>query len=73
MFRPLMCQDISTSGISFYHSGPPGFDHCTIALGRLPNLIFVKAKIIHCGPYLGPNQEWVIGCRFLAKVAPPAD
>ena len=47
MFLPLLCQDISTSGISFYHAGP------------------------HYGPYLGPNQEWIIGCQFLSKVKKP--
>jgi hypothetical protein len=71
MFRTLLCHDISTRGISFYHSGPCLFDHCTIALGRRPCLIYVKAEIVHYGPYLGPNQQWVIGCRFLGKVQPP--
>ena len=71
MFRPVLCQDISTNGISFYHPGPPATDHCTIALGRMPGVIFVKAKVIHYGPYVGPNQKWVIGCQFLSKVKMP--
>ena len=71
MFRPVLCQDISPSGISFYLSGPPAADHCTIVLGRKPMLIFVKAKVVHYGPYLGPKREWVIGCEFLGKVGKP--
>ena len=71
MFRPVLCQDITPSGISFYFPGPPAADHCTIVLGRKPMLIFVKAKVVHYGPYLGPNQEWVIGCEFLSKVGKP--
>ena len=71
MFREVLCQDISTSGMSFYLTDRPTADHCTIALGRTPGLIFVRAKVIHSGPYLGPNKEWVIGCQFLSKVEKP--
>ena len=73
MFQAVLCHDISTSGISFYLSGPPDSNHCTLALGRAPRLIYVAAEVVHYGPYEGPNQEWVIGCRFLKKVSLPAN
>jgi hypothetical protein len=68
-FRMVMCKDISTSGISFYYPAAPMADHCTLALGREPNVLAVTAKVVHYGPFLGPDGEWLIGCRFVKKVA----
>jgi hypothetical protein len=67
MFHAVRCRDISVSGISFYYSGPPASDYCSFVLGRAPNLLYVRAQVIHYGPYAGESNEWVIGCRFLTK------
>ena len=68
MFHPVRCRDISLTGISFYYGGPPASDYCSIVLGRGPlRVIYVKAQVIHYGPYAGESEEWVIGCRFLHK------
>jgi hypothetical protein len=71
MFQAVRCRDISTCGISFYYPGPATADYCTIVLGQKPAIVFIKAKVVRYRPYLGPNQEWVIGCAFLSKVKRP--
>jgi hypothetical protein len=66
MLQAVRCHDISLRGISFYFSSPPPQTHCTIVLGRPPNLIFVKGRVIHCEA-LGSSSEWKIGCQFIEK------
>jgi hypothetical protein len=64
-FQAVRCREISTSGVSFLCDGPPPFDHCTMMLGRHPQLIRVRARVIHCFPFAGPNDQWIVGCNFL--------
>ena len=71
MSRPVLRQDMQTSGISFYHPGSPADDPCTIVLSPKSMLIYVKGKVIQHRPCLGPRQEWGIGCEFLGRVAKP--
>ena len=66
MLQAVRCYDISLGGISFYFAGPPPQRHCTMVLGRPPNLIFVKARVAHCEAQ-GSSPEWKIGCQFIEK------
>ena len=67
MFQAVRCREISTSGVSFLCEGPPPFDYCTLMLGRHPRQIRVKAWVVHCLPFAGPDEQWIIGCNFLDK------
>ncbi len=70
MFQSVLCRDISTRGISFYYPGPAPAGHCTIALGRKPDIVLVKARVVQNSPHSGPNREWVIRCAFVSKEQP---
>ncbi len=66
MLQAVRCHDISLGGISFYFAGPPPQKHCTMVLGHPPNLIFVRARVVHCqAPH--SSEDWVIGCQFIEK------
>ena len=64
-FGKVLCQDISTSGISFIVPHQPDFDHAVIALGMPPRLIYVSARITNVRP---ATKGFLVGCSFLSKV-----
>jgi hypothetical protein len=67
MLQAVQCHDISLGGISFFLSDSPPFMHCTVVLGRAPNLIFVKARVVHAEVRGEGLRKWKIGCQFLGK------
>jgi hypothetical protein len=69
MFRRVRCRDLSMAGASFFLPNPPAADHCTVALGKPPAMLYVSARVMHSGPCAhARNQQWLIGCQFLRKV-----
>jgi hypothetical protein len=68
MLQPIRCHDISLSGLSFSLNGQPPRQHCTLILGRPPELIIIKARIVHSEPAEGSPDEWIVGCEFVAKL-----
>ena len=67
MLQAVQCHDISLGGISFFLSGAPSHKHCTVVLGRSPNLIFVTARVIHSEAQGASFREWKIGCQFIGR------
>jgi hypothetical protein len=68
MLRAIRCHDISLSGICFYLAGPPPCQHCTLVLGRAPELLFVAARVVHSEQSEASADEWIVGCEFVAKL-----
>ena len=67
MLQAVQCRDISASGISFFLASPPPTKHCTVLLGRPPDLICVTARIVNCEVHGTAQREWRVGCQFLGK------
>jgi PilZ domain-containing protein len=67
ILQAVQCRDISSGGMSFLLANPPPSKHCTVLLGRPPNLICVKARIVNCEVQGDSQAEWRIGCQFIEK------
>ena len=68
-FREVACQDISSTGFSFYSSQLPDFDTLVVALGVAPNLTYMSARIVNRSQVADdPAPMYRIGCRFSGKV-----
>jgi hypothetical protein len=68
-FRQVLCNDISTDGISFFWPTCPHFRHVYVALGRKPNLTWIKARVCHHRKTDRQEGEYLVGCEFLARAA----
>jgi hypothetical protein len=68
MLQSVRCHDISLGGISFYLDAPPPRQNCTIILGRSPELIYVRARVVHSEKSEVSRGEWVVGCEFVTKL-----
>jgi len=64
-FGKVLCQDISTSGISFRLPFQPDFDHAVIRLSKPHSSIYVMARVTSIRP---ASIGFLVGCRFLSKV-----
>ena len=67
MLQAVRCHDISLGGLSFFLSGSPPCEYCTLVLGSPPNLIFVKARVTHSEAQRASQHMWKIGCQFIEK------
>lgn len=68
-FREVACQDISSTGFSFFSSQLPDFDTLVVALGVAPNLTYMSARIVNRSQVADdPAPMYRIGCRFSGKV-----
>ena len=70
MLQAVRCHNISLGGLSFYLSGSPSHEYCTLVLGFPPKLIFVKARVTHSEAQGTSQGMWKIGCQFLEKMEP---
>lgn len=71
MLQAVQCHDISMGGMSFYLAHPPSAKYFTVLLGRPPDLIPVKARVVHTKLLGAPSREWKIGGQFLEKLERP--
>jgi hypothetical protein len=70
MFRPVQCQDLSTTGLAFYLPEPPKTDRIVVELSTNASVIYLTAAIAHCRPASDDPQKplYLIGCRFIGRV-----
>ncbi|HEY1786070.1 MAG TPA: PilZ domain-containing protein [Pirellulales bacterium] len=68
-FHLVRCHDLSTSGISFYWPEPPNFDQVIVALASPKGTTRVLARVMFHGPQAGQQGQYLIGCRFLRRLA----
>ena len=69
MFRKVLCNDISSGGISFVLPSPPEYDAIVVALGDGANVTFVSAKVARC--HKMPDSDppaYLVGCKFTGRV-----
>lgn len=69
-FRPIRCQDLSSSGFSYLAANVPVNEFQIVALGAAPH-IFLSARVVHHAPQATPEGEpmFLIGCRFVARIS----
>jgi hypothetical protein len=65
--QKVLCQDLSTTGISLLISETPQFEHLVVRLGRVPSVVYVTARVVRAVPQTG-GDGFVLGCSFLGKV-----
>jgi hypothetical protein len=70
MFRPVQCQDISTTGLAFFLPEPPTMDRIVVALSTANNATYLTAAICHYKRVAAEQGEpmFLVGCRFLGRV-----
>ena len=66
-FKEVLCCDISQHGFSFVAASAPDFDRVIVALGILPELTYMTARVTSRILLLdGPLYR--IGCRFTGRL-----
>jgi len=67
-FHQVRCQDLSTSGLSFYWPSVPDFQHLLVRLGDCQNEVCLVARVARSQP-VAPNDdtEYLVGCKFLGR------
>jgi hypothetical protein len=69
----VLCHDLSPGGFSFFADESPGQPYVIIALGTIPFTFFV-AKVLRVRPAaLNEQGSHLVGCRFIRRIASPAD
>jgi hypothetical protein len=68
-FHLVRCHDLSTSGISFYWPTSPNFDQVIVALASPKGTTRVLARVMFHGPQAGQQGQYLIGCRFVRRLA----
>ena len=68
-FHLVRCHDLSTSGISFYWPTSPNFDQVIVALVSGQGTTRVLARVMFHGPQAGQQGQYLIGCRFVRRLA----
>ena len=68
-FHLVRCHDLSTSGISFYWPTSPNFDQVIVALVSPQGTTRVLARVMFHGPQAGHQGQYLIGCRFVRRLA----
>lgn len=70
MFRPVQCQDLSTTGLAFYLPEPPTTDRIVVALSTASSVTYLTAAIAHYKPAsTDPTKPlYLVGCRFIGRV-----
>ena len=67
-FRKVTCQDISSTGFSYFTSRKPATEQVIIALGAIP-FIFYAADIMHANPVNHDGMvEYLVGCRLKNRI-----
>lgn len=65
-FEQVLCNDLSTSGISFFRTAPLNAgERLIISLSENQPTIYMAATVMHCRPMIVDEKElYRVGCRF---------
>lgn len=66
-FLPVSCRDLSTTGVSFYWTGPPDFSKVIVGLGEGSALTYLGARVVR-QEECGPGDRVLVGCEFVDRV-----
>jgi diguanylate cyclase (GGDEF)-like protein len=69
MFRDVQCEDVSSTGFSFFFDEKPTWDAVVVEFGIPPNLMYLSARIVHVTPIASAQgTRFKVGCRFSGKL-----
>ena len=71
MFQMVRCHDLSTGGISILLPAPPTFEFAVVGLGPVVQLQFFVVQKVYCRRCATPEEQYLVGCRFLQRIRPP--
>jgi hypothetical protein len=67
-FQPIRCQDISTTGISFYWPRIPDFEYVVVGLDTADACIHLTARITSVRPAPDQPGQLLVGCQFTGRI-----
>jgi hypothetical protein len=63
------CQDLSRSGCAFWTVGTPDHDELLVVFGEAPNLVRIKARVIHWHVAAHNDRlRTLVGCEFVERL-----
>jgi hypothetical protein len=69
-FFPVLCKDISATGIAFLLDRAPESETVVVDLGREPRITKVVCRIVRVLPTdVGGRRKYLVGCRFIGRFA----
>jgi diguanylate cyclase (GGDEF)-like protein len=67
-YRDVVCQALSTEGVTFLQKTPPDFTTLVVALGEAPNFHYLKAEITKVEPVaIDYGGGYRVHCKFLGR------
>jgi hypothetical protein len=67
-FQPVRCQDLSTSGISFFWPRIPDFEYIVIGLDTSGTRIHLTARVTSVRPASNQPGQLLVGCQFTGRI-----
>jgi hypothetical protein len=67
-FQPIRCQDLSTSGVSFFWPQIPDFEYVVIGLDTDDSLIHLSARVTSVRPAPDQPGQLLVGCQFTGRI-----
>jgi hypothetical protein len=67
-FQPIRCQDLSTSGVSFFWPRIPDFEYVVIGLDTDEARIHLSARVTSVRPAPGQPGQLLVGCQFTGRI-----
>lgn len=68
--QPVQCDNLSTNGIAFFATEPPGYDRLVVALATANEVLYLTAAVVHTKRISLEDEapQYQIGCRFIGRV-----
>ncbi len=67
-FQRVYCQDLSSSGISFFWPRIPDFEYIVMALETAGPPIYLTARVASVRPAPSHPNHLLVGCQFTGRV-----
>jgi hypothetical protein len=67
-FQPIRCQDLSSSGVSFFWPRVPDFEYVVIGLDTDDALIHLSARVTSVRPAPDQPGQQLVGCQFTGRI-----
>jgi hypothetical protein len=70
-FQPVLCNDLSVNGISFFVDDAPLFEFAVVSVGVLEYPVFVLCRVRHSRlVFAHHSQRYLVGCEFVKRLSP---